>query len=157
MTHEYYAPSEGIYQHYACAKNGKVLLCNDSDGEYEQVFGSREELQRFVDHLMAVADEAWPDHDLCVDIAETLEELQDINPEQYAWWYSKLYPTENPPGDEWNRYTLATLRNLVRWKGYCEASLDLSNQDEVGEAGATAALDDLYANNNEGMKRLADS
>jgi uncharacterized protein YfcZ (UPF0381/DUF406 family) len=101
MTHEYYDPSEGIYQHYACAKNGKVMLCNDSDGEYEQVFGSREELQRFVDHLMAVADEAW---------------------------------------DE-----------------YCEASLDLSNQDEVGEAGAIAALDDLYANNNEGMKRLADS
>ena len=61
MTHEYYAPSEGIYQHYAWAKNGKVLLCNDSDGEYEQVFGSREELQRFVDHLMAIADEAWPE------------------------------------------------------------------------------------------------
>jgi uncharacterized protein YfcZ (UPF0381/DUF406 family) len=101
MTHEYYDPSEGIYQHYACAKNGKVMLCNDSDGEYEQVFGSREELHRFVDHLMAVADEAWNE--------------------------------------------------------YCEASLDLSNQDDIGEAGATAALDDLYANNNEGMKRLADS
>ena len=42
-------------------------------------------------------------------------------------------------------------------EGYCEASLDLSNQDDVGEAGAIAALDDLYANNNEGMKRLADS
>jgi len=42
------------------------------------------------------------------------------------------------------------------WNEYCEASLDLSNQDEVGEAGAIAALDDLYANNNEGMKRLAD-
>ena len=72
-------------------------------------------------------------HDLCVDIAETLERLQDINPEQYAWWYSKLYPTDNPPGDEWTSYTLATLRNLIRWKGYCEASLDLSNQDEVGD------------------------
>jgi hypothetical protein len=116
MTHEYYAPSEGVYQHYASAKNGKVLLCNDSDGEYEQVFGSREELQRFIDHLLEMADQAWPDPDLCVDIAETLEELQDIHPEQYAWWYSKLYPTENPPGDEWNRYTLATLRNLVRWQ-----------------------------------------
>jgi hypothetical protein len=100
MTHEYYNPSEGIYQHYACAKNGKVLLCNDSDGEYEQVFGNLEELHRFIDHLMAVADEAWNE--------------------------------------------------------YCEASLDLRNQDEVGEAGAIAALDDLYANNNEGMKRLAD-
>ena len=94
---------------------------------------------------------------LCVDIAETLERLQEINPEQYAWWYSKLYPTDNPPGDEWTSYTLATLRNLIRWKGYCEASLDLSNQDDVGEAGAIAALDDLYANNDEGMKRLADS
>jgi uncharacterized protein YfcZ (UPF0381/DUF406 family) len=62
MTHEYCNPSEGIYQHYACAKNGKVLLCNDSDGEYEQVFGNREELQRFVDHLMAVADEAWNEY-----------------------------------------------------------------------------------------------
>jgi len=27
----------------------------------------------------------------------------------------------------------------------------------VGEAGAIAALDDLYANNNEGLQRLADS
>jgi hypothetical protein len=31
MTLEYYAPSEGVYQHYAWAKNGKVLLCNDHD------------------------------------------------------------------------------------------------------------------------------
>jgi uncharacterized protein YfcZ (UPF0381/DUF406 family) len=60
MTPDSYAPTESIYQHYAWVKNGKVLLCNDSDGEYEQVFSSREELQRFVDHLMEVADEAWP-------------------------------------------------------------------------------------------------
>lgn len=43
------------------------------------------------------------------------------------------------------------------WNAYCEASLDLSNQDDVGEAGAIAALDALYAQNNEGMKRLADA
>jgi uncharacterized protein YfcZ (UPF0381/DUF406 family) len=65
-------------------KNGKVLLCNDSDGEYEQIFGNREELQRFVDHLMVVADEAWNE--------------------------------------------------------YCEASLDLSNQDEVGEGRSYSQL-----------------
>ena len=47
--------------------------------------------------------------------------------------------------------------DTTAWEDYCEASLDLSNQEEVGEAGATAALDKLYANNNEGMKRLADS
>ena len=48
------------------------------------------------------------------------------------------------------------MSDTTAWDEYCEASLDLSNQDEVGEAGAIAALDDLYANNNEGMKRLAD-
>ena len=49
------------------------------------------------------------------------------------------------------------MSDTTAWEDYCEASLDLSNQDEVGEAGAIAALDDLYANNDEGMKRLADS
>jgi hypothetical protein len=49
------------------------------------------------------------------------------------------------------------MTDTTAWDEYCEASLDLSNQDEVGEAGAIAALDKLYANNDEGMKRLADS
>ena len=49
------------------------------------------------------------------------------------------------------------MSDTTAWNEYCEASLDLSNQDEVGEAGAIAALDKLYANNNEAMKRLADS
>ena len=49
------------------------------------------------------------------------------------------------------------MSDTTAWKEYCEVSLDLSNQDEVGEAGAIAALDQLYANNDEGMKRLADS
>jgi hypothetical protein len=45
------------------------------------------------------------------------------------------------------------------WKNYCEASLDLSNQDDVGEkeTAALAALDRLYAQNADGMKRLANS
>ena len=47
------------------------------------------------------------------------------------------------------------MTDTTAYEDYCEASLDLSNQDEVGEAGAIAALDDLYANNDEGMKRLA--
>lgn len=49
------------------------------------------------------------------------------------------------------------MSDTATWKEYCEASLDLSNQDDVGEAGAIAALDDFYANNDKGMKRLADS
>ena len=49
------------------------------------------------------------------------------------------------------------MSDTTAWDDYCKASLDLSNQDEVGEAGAIAALDKLYANNDEGMKRLADS
>jgi len=42
---------------------------------------------------------------------------------------------------------------------YCEASLDLSNQGDVGEreAAALAALDRLYTENADGMKRLANS
>jgi len=45
------------------------------------------------------------------------------------------------------------------WDKYCEASLDLSNQEDVGEreAAALAALDRLYVQNADGMKRLANS
>jgi hypothetical protein len=45
------------------------------------------------------------------------------------------------------------------WKEYCEASLDLSNQEDVGEqeTAALAALDRLYTENAGGMKRLAAS
>jgi len=49
------------------------------------------------------------------------------------------------------------MTDKTAWEEYCEASLDLSNQDDVGEAGAIAALDALYANNDQGMNRLADS
>jgi hypothetical protein len=31
------------------------------------------------------------------------------------------------------------MSDTTTWKEYCEASLDLSNQDDVGEAGAIAA------------------
>ena len=41
------------------------------------------------------------------------------------------------------------------YKEYCEASLDLSDQDNVGEPGAIAALDSLYTNNSKGLQRLA--
>ena len=53
--------------------------------------------------------------------------------------------------------TCTSMTDTTAYGEYCEASLDLSNQDDVGEAGAIAALDDLYDNNDEGMKRLADS
>ncbi len=43
------------------------------------------------------------------------------------------------------------MSDTTAYEEYCEASLDLSNQDDVGEAEAIAALDDLYANNDEGM------
>ena len=49
------------------------------------------------------------------------------------------------------------MTDATAYEEYCKASLDLSNQDDVGEAGAIVALDDLYANNAKGMKRLADS
>lgn len=43
------------------------------------------------------------------------------------------------------------------YEEYCEASLDLSDQDNVGESGAIAALDSLYTNNSKGLQRLADN
>lgn len=51
------------------------------------------------------------DHNLNVQIAETLERVQDINPELYGYWYSKLYP---PHGDinHWNVNTLEELKQL---------------------------------------------
>jgi len=54
---------------------------------------------------------------------------------------------------------LTSMSDSEAWKNYCEASLDLSNQDDVGEkeTAALAALDRLYAQNADGMKRLANS
>ena len=45
------------------------------------------------------------------------------------------------------------------WNEYCKASLDLSNQEDIGEkeTAALAALNRLYTENADGMKRLADS
>ena len=45
------------------------------------------------------------------------------------------------------------MSNKTPYEEYCEASLDLN---DLGEAGAIAALDSLYANNSEGLQRLAD-
>ena len=51
------------------------------------------------------------DHEMNVEIAETLERVQHINPELYGEWYSKLYA---PHGDtaNWNLTTLAALKQL---------------------------------------------
>jgi hypothetical protein len=49
------------------------------------------------------------------------------------------------------------MSETTTYEEYCIASLELSNQDDAGEARAIAALDELYANNNEGLQRLADS
>ena len=38
------------------------------------------------------------------------------------------------------------MSDTTAYEEYCEASLDLSNQDDVGEAGAIAALRDLPVN-----------
>jgi hypothetical protein len=44
-------------------------------------------------------------HQINVSIAETLEKLQDLNPDIYGHWYSQLYP---PFGvnENWNVKTL---------------------------------------------------
>jgi len=52
-------------------------------------------------------------HTLNVQIADTLEKIQEINPVLYGMWYSKLYP---PHGDKkhWTAETLAHLNNLLK-------------------------------------------
>jgi hypothetical protein len=52
-------------------------------------------------------------HTLDVQIADTLEKIQHINPVLYGMWYSKLYP---PYGDNkhWTTETLARLNNLLK-------------------------------------------
>lgn len=54
-------------------------------------------------------------------IAETLEKLQDLDPELYGYWYTKLYP---PAGDEgnWNVTTLHILEQLL---------IDYTHQNEL--------------------------
>ena len=69
MTFEAYDPDPdfdpggGNCEHTAWVKNGRVFLSNDDDSYYEQDFKSIEALQRFIDHLIAVGQEAWPDAD----------------------------------------------------------------------------------------------
>jgi hypothetical protein len=48
---------------------------------------------------------------ILVEISETLEQVQLINPELYGEWYSKLYP---PYGDNenWNVNTLKELKQI---------------------------------------------
>jgi hypothetical protein len=37
-----------------------IMLANDDDGYYTQVFRDRSELNVFIDHLQTVANELWP-------------------------------------------------------------------------------------------------
>jgi hypothetical protein len=46
---------------YVERKNGRkvVMLSNDDDDSYQQIFRDRNELEMFIADLRAVADEAW--------------------------------------------------------------------------------------------------
>mgnify|MGYP000031119604 CR=1 FL=1 len=52
-------------------------------------------------------------HTVNVEIARTLEEVQNVDPLRYGHWYSRLYP---PYGDEanWNLTTLIHLNNILK-------------------------------------------
>ncbi len=41
-------------------------------------------------------------HTLDFQIADTLEKIQEINPDLYGMWYSKLYPSHGD-GNYWKR------------------------------------------------------
>jgi hypothetical protein len=46
-------------KHDAWAENGTVMLANEEDGYYGQIFRSRDELNTFIGELHGAADEAW--------------------------------------------------------------------------------------------------
>ena len=50
-------------------------------------------------------------HQINVSIAQTLEKLQDLNPDLYGIWYSKLY--NNPNEQTWNVKTLHVLEQFL--------------------------------------------
>jgi hypothetical protein len=52
-------------------------------------------------------------HMIDVEIANTLEKIQSVDPLRYGHWYSKLYA---PHGDEanWNLSTLVYLNNILK-------------------------------------------
>jgi len=52
-------------------------------------------------------------HKLHVEIARTLEEIQEFDPLRYGWWYSRLYPVEGGPGPYWTEDALAQLKTLL--------------------------------------------
>lgn len=51
-------------------------------------------------------------HGLNVLIAHTLEKVQDLNPERYAYWYTKLYSAPDREAN-WNVKNLHTLEQLL--------------------------------------------
>ena len=72
-------------------------------------------------------------------------------------WYSQLKLLDNTMTCE--SPLQPKLKSAVTGQKFTEASLDLCELEEVGEreTAALAALDRLYAQNADGMKRLADS
>ena len=52
-------------------------------------------------------------HELHVNIAHTLEEIQEFDPLRYGWWYSRLYPYGDAPGPYWTTDTLTQLKTLL--------------------------------------------
>ncbi len=52
-------------------------------------------------------------HMVNIEIAETLERIQSVDPDCYAHWYSKLYAPHGDPSN-WNLTTLVHLNNILR-------------------------------------------
>jgi hypothetical protein len=52
-------------------------------------------------------------HMINVEIADTLEKVQSVDPMRYGHWYSRLY---SPHGDEanWNLTTLVHLNSILK-------------------------------------------
>jgi hypothetical protein len=51
-------------------------------------------------------------HGINVLIASTLEKVQELNPERYGVWYTRLYSAPNRKAN-WNVKTLHTLEQIL--------------------------------------------
>jgi hypothetical protein len=84
MTQKLYK-TEGFTHHTPWVEDGKVFLSNDEDGYYTEEFKNREELETFMNQLLAKADEAWPSTENSITFNSQSEEVIRLDKEGFHY------------------------------------------------------------------------
>jgi hypothetical protein len=69
--------------HTAFSQDGFVCLSNDDDDHYEQQFSTRDEIEKFIEHLKYVANNTWPEGTDEKELQEHYAELNRLKREEY--------------------------------------------------------------------------